>query len=39
MSGLLFLRTVGGVPWELIKMTKDVNNMAEYNWSQAVRAS
>ena len=36
MSGLLFLRTVRGVMWELIVMTEDVSSMAEYNLLQVV---
>ena len=36
MSGLLFPRTAGGVTWELIRMTEDVHEVAEYNWPQAV---
>lgn len=36
MNGLLFPCTAGGVAWKLIEMIEDVNNMAEYNWSQAV---
>jgi len=31
MSGLLFPRTVGGMVWELIGMTEDVEGMGEYN--------
>lgn len=36
MSGILFLRIVGGMVWELIGMTEDVEGMGEYNWSAAI---
>jgi len=36
MSRLLFPRSAGGVAWELIEMTEDVNTMVEYNWSEVV---
>ncbi|KAJ8421626.1 hypothetical protein Cgig2_021770 [Carnegiea gigantea] len=31
MSELLFMRTAGGVAWELIGITEDVEGMGEYN--------
>ena len=36
MSGPLFSHTAGGVVWELIGMTEDVEGMGEYNWLAAI---
>ncbi|KAJ8426097.1 LOW QUALITY PROTEIN: hypothetical protein Cgig2_001265 [Carnegiea gigantea] len=36
ISGILFPRTAGGMVWELIGMTEDVEVMGEYNWLAAI---
>ncbi|KAJ8428316.1 hypothetical protein Cgig2_015466 [Carnegiea gigantea] len=36
MSELLFPCMVGGVTWELIGMTEDVEGIGEYNWLAAI---
>ncbi|KAJ8432256.1 LOW QUALITY PROTEIN: hypothetical protein Cgig2_013909 [Carnegiea gigantea] len=36
MSGLLFPCTTGGVVWELIGMTEDVEGMGKYNWPTTI---